>query len=147
MAFRSALFPLIVIVLAVVLLVYVASQTLRPERAQAKKFTTSQLITHIESGDVNDVTFNPNKQSISATLVDGTEVKVNYPTPQSATQIGNLLQKENVNWDSKGLGSSAWWARALQANLLPFVLLIGFWIFLSGGRSASPSASRSRTAS
>lgn len=140
--FRSALFPLIVIVL----LVYLASQTLLPGRSQAKKFTTSQLIERIQSGDVNDAVFNPNKQSISATLVDGTKVTVHYPTPQSATQIENMMQANNVTFDSKGIGSSAWWT--LLANLLPFVLLIGFWIFLmnqvQGGGSKVMSFGKSR---
>ncbi|TML48100.1 MAG: ATP-dependent metallopeptidase FtsH/Yme1/Tma family protein [Actinobacteria bacterium] len=140
--FRSALFPLIVIVL----LVYLASQTLLPGRSAAKKFTTSQLIAQIKTGDVNDAVFNPNKQSISATLVDGTKVKVNYTTPQSATQIQNLLEHQNITFDSKGIGSSAWWA--LLANLLPFVLLIGFWIFLmnqvQGGGSKVMSFGKSR---
>jgi cell division protease FtsH len=140
--FRSALFPLIVIVL----LVYLASQTLLPGRTEQKKFTTSQLIDHIQSGDVNDAVFNPVKQSISATLVDGTKVKVYYPTPQSATQIENLMRGQNVTFDSKGVGSSAWWA--LIINALPILLLIGFWIFLmnqvQGGGSKVMSFGKSR---
>ena len=73
-------------------------------------------------------------------------MKVNYPTPQSATQFQNLLEQENIRFDSKGTGSSTWWA--LLINFLPFVLLIGFWIFLmnqmQGGGSKVMSFGKSR---
>ena len=140
--FRSALFPLIIIVL----LVYLASQTLMPGRSQERQYTYSQLRTEVENGNVNEVLFVPNKQQIDATLVSGEKVKVNYPTPQSATQFENLLQKENVKFDSKGTGGSAWWA--LLINVLPFVIIIAFWIFLmnqmQGGGSKVMSFGKSR---
>jgi cell division protease FtsH len=140
--FRSALFPLIVIVL----LVYLASQTLLPNRSEERKLTYSQLITEVEHGNVNEVLFTPTKQQISGSLADETKFKVNYPTPQSATQFQNLLEEENIPFDSKGTGSSPWWA--LLINLLPFVLLIGFWIFLmnqvQGGGSKVMSFGKSR---
>ena len=140
--FRSALFPLIIIVL----LVYLASQTVLRGDSETKKYTYSQLIQEVESGNVNDVVFNPRPQSLKATLVDGTEVKVNYPTPQSATQFQNLLENKNIPFDSKGTGSSPWWA--LLINILPFVILIAFWIFLmnqvQGGGSKVMSFGKSR---
>ena len=140
--FRSALFPLVVIVL----LVYLASQTLIPRRDGGEKITYSDLIVATKNGDVSEVRFAPNRQSIEATLDSGRKVKVNYPTPQSATAYQNLLTKENVKFDSKGTGTSAWWA--LLTGFLPFVLLIGFWIFLmnqmQGGGSKVMSFGKSR---
>ena len=139
--FRSALFPLIIIVV----LVYLASQTLLPGRSEQRKMTYSQLIEQVKNGAVNEVVFNPPRQQITATLVDG-KVKVNYPTAQSATQFQNLLTKNNIKFDSKGTGSSAWWA--LLINVLPFVILIAFWIFLmnqvQGGGSKVMSFGKSR---
>ena len=140
--FRSALFPLIIIVL----LVYLASQTLLPGRSEQQKITYSQLIGKVKEGAVNDVEFNPNRQQITANLVEGGKVKVNYPTAQSATQFQNLLERNNIKFDSKGTGSSAWWA--LLINVLPFVILIAFWIFLmnqvQGGGSKVMSFGKSR---
>ena len=140
--FRSALFPLIIIVL----LVYLASQTLLPGRSQQRKITYSQAISEVKNGNVNEVLFTPTRQQINLTLVSGRKVKVNYPTPQSATQFENLLQRQNVKFDSKGTGSSAWWS--LIISFLPFVLLIGFWIFLmnqmQGGGSKVMSFGKSR---
>jgi len=140
--FRSALFPLVIIVL----LVYLASQTLLPGRSEQRKVTYSELIQQVEAGNVNEVLITPARQQINATLVSGDKVKVNYPSPQSVTEFQNLLERQNVKFDSKGTGSSTWWS--LLINFLPFVLLIGFWIFLmnqmQGGGSKVMSFGKSR---
>ncbi|HEY1316718.1 MAG TPA: ATP-dependent zinc metalloprotease FtsH [Gaiella sp.] len=140
--FRSALFPLVVIVL----LVYLASQTLMPRRDNGKDLTYSQLIDETKKGNVSEVTFSPNRQSIEAVLDSGTKVKVNYPSPESQVQYEKVLQANNVTYDSKGIGTSAWWA--LLTGFLPFLLLIGFWIFLmnqmQGGGSKVMSFGKSR---
>jgi cell division protease FtsH len=140
--FRSALFPLVVIVL----LVYLASQTLMPRRDGGEKLTYSQLIQETRNGNVSEVTFSPNRQSITAVLDSGQKVKVNYPSPQSQAAYQKVLEQENVKFDSKGIGTSAWWA--LLTGFLPFLLLIGFWIFLmnqmQGGGSKVMSFGKSR---
>ena len=140
--FRSALFPLIVIVL----LVYLASQTLIPRRDEQRKLTYSELIKQTKAGAVDQVTFNPNRRQISAVLSGGQKVKVNYPSDQSQIEYQKVLEAENVTFDSKGTGSS-WWS-TLLISLLPFVLLIGFWIFLmnqvQGGGSKVMSFGKSR---
>ena len=98
--FRSALFPLIIIVV----LVYLASQTLLPGRSEQQKISYSQLIDKVDAGAVNEVLFTPSRQQITAELVEGGKVKVNYPTPQSATQFQNLLERKGIQFDSKGTG-------------------------------------------
>jgi cell division protease FtsH len=144
--FRSALFPLVVIVL----LVYLASQTLIPHKASAEKVTYGGLINQIK--DTPDkyklVTFDPSKRQITATPTDPNEakVKVNYPSDQSALAFQDVLQKAHVDFDSKGVGGSPWWG--ILTSLLPFVLLFGFWIFLmnqvQGGGSKVMSFGKSR---
>ncbi len=62
--FRSALFPLIIIVA----LVYVASQVMLRNNNDQEKVTYSQLQTQIKNGEVQEVLFTPNRQQISATL-------------------------------------------------------------------------------
>jgi cell division protease FtsH len=140
--FRSALFPLIVIVL----LVYLASQTLMPDGKKAEKVTYRALQEKVEAGDVTKATFDPNKQQIVGELINGDKVKVNYPSDESQVKFEDLLQKNNVDYDSKGTGSSPWWA--LLTGLLPFVLLFAFWIFLmnqvQGGGSKVMSFGKSR---
>jgi len=144
--FRSALFPLIVIVL----LVYLASQTLIPQQKGAKKVTYSDLIQRVQTDpkSIEIVVFSPTKQLITATLAGegSSKVKVNYPTPQSQIEFQNLLSKHEVAFDSKGTGSSAWWS--ILGTLLPFALLIVFWLFLmnqmQGGGSKVMSFGKSR---
>ncbi len=113
--FRSALFPLIVIVL----LVYLASQTLIPHSKSAKKVTYAELIQRVQSApsSVQLVVFSPSKRLITATLGDNTKVKVNYPSDQSQLQFQTLLEKNHVNFDSKGTGGSPWWS--ILTSLLP----------------------------
>ncbi|MFN0153875.1 MAG: ATP-dependent zinc metalloprotease FtsH [Gaiella sp.] len=146
--FRSALFPLVVIVL----LVYLASQTLLPDRGQADKFTYSELFQQIESGNVSRVLFEPRRQQITAKIdasgPEGkpTDVKVNYPSPQSQLELEKLLKEKGVEYDSKGIGSSTW--VAILSGLLPIAILIAFWIFLmnqvQGGGSKVMSFGKSR---
>ena len=140
--FRSALFPLIVIVL----LVYLASQTLLPNRSEAEKIPYSQLIENVEAGEVKSVLFVPKGRSIEATLQNGTKAKSNYPSDQSQAAFEEKLLASGVAYDSKGTGSSAW--ISILTYLIPFVLFFGFWIFLmnqvQGGGSKVMSFGKSR---
>ncbi len=140
--FRSALFPLVVIVL----LVYLASQTLIQNGSKEQKVTYSQVIADVKAGHVKDVTFTPSKQQINGIFDNGEKFKVNYPTPESQAAFERQLQQYNVTYDSKGVGSSPWWS--ILTSLLPFVLLFGFWIFLmnqvQGGGSKVMSFGKSR---
>ena len=145
--FRSAFVPLIVIVV----LVWLASQTLIPKKNNADPNikTFSQLIDAVQQGQpkFSLVEFNPNKRSITATEQgNGDKVTVHYPSDQSQVQFQTLLEKNNVNFDSKGTGGFSW--TALIGSFLPFLLLIGFWIFLmnqvQGGGSKVMSFGKSR---
>ena len=142
--FRSALFPLIIIAV----LVWLAFQTLGSHGAKQVKTTYSDLVTQVQTQPqtIEGVTFVPSKQEIDATLQSGKKVVVHYATPQAQIQFQDLLQKQKVTFDSKGLGGSPWWS--LLLSLLPFVLLIGFWIFLmnqvQGGGSKVMSFGKSR---
>ena len=142
--FRSALFPLIVIVL----LVYLASQTLMPRSKNTTKTTYSEMITSVKKSpeSFKQIYFTPSKRQIVATLSSGQKVKVNYPSDQSQIAFQGLLEKQGVKFDSKGIGSSAWWS--ILGSLLPFIILIGFWLFLmnqmQGGGSKVMSFGKSK---
>jgi cell division protease FtsH len=140
--FRSAFFPLLVIVL----LVWLASQTLIPKSSNADKLTTSEAVTKVKSGEVSEAVFNPSKRAIQLKLSDGKKATVHYASDQAQVQFQDVLQKNGVNWDSKGAGGFSW--TALIGSFLPFLLLIGFWIFLmnqvQGGGSKVMSFGKSR---
>jgi cell division protease FtsH len=143
--FRSALFPLIVIVL----LVWLASQTLLPGRSEEpQKWTYSQLIDQVRQSPetLDAVLFTPKAREIEAELTNGKTVKVNYPSDESQIEFQNLLETQKVTFDSEGTGDSPWWS--MLTYLLPFALFLGFWIFLmnqmQGGGSKVMSFGKSR---
>jgi len=140
--FRSALFPLFVIVL----LVYLASQTLIPHGKNTQKLTLSEFTSKVTQHQVSSAEFNPSKRSISFKLNDGKKGSVHYPSDQNAPALTSLLQNNNVEYDSKGTGNWSW--IGFFTSLLPFVLLFAFWIFLmnqvQGGGSKVMSFGKSR---
>jgi cell division protease FtsH len=140
--FRSGLLPLILIVLVV----YLASSQFMGGNKNEKKVTLSEFQQRVEGDQVSSAVFNPTKQSISFKLTDDTKGSVHYPSEQSVPGLQRLLNEHHVDYDSKGVGTSAWWS--ILTGLLPFVLLFGFWIFLmnqvQGGGSKVMSFGKSR---
>src|SRR6188472_1415591 len=140
--FRSGLLPLILIVLVV----YLASSQFMGGGKNSTKVTLSEFTQRVESGQVSSAVFNPPKQSISFKQTDESKGSVHYPSPQSVPGLQRLLAANHVDYDSKGVGTSAWWS--ILTGLLPFVLLFGFWIFLmnqvQGGGSKVMSFGKSR---
>jgi cell division protease FtsH len=142
--FRSAFFPLLVIVA----LAWLASETLRGDDSKEREATYSSVRANVlnNPSSIEKVTFDPKKHGISVDYRDGTVAKVNYPTDQSQEKFETLLKEKNVAYDSKGTGSSAIWV--LLSTMLPFIILIGFWIFLmnqvQGGGSKVMSFGKSR---
>jgi cell division protease FtsH len=121
------LFPLIV----VVLLVYLASQTLLgDDDTSSDRIAYGDLITRVEESpeSIANVLFIPKGQRIEVTLADGTTLESNYPTEASQLDLQRLLQSKGIPFDSKGTGDSAWWS--ILTYLLPFILFFAFWIFL-----------------
>jgi cell division protease FtsH len=147
--FRSALFPLVIIAA----LVWLALQTLGGHSsAQSSKLTLSDVQQKIEACgktppcEFQEIVFNPNKNELKYTLTNDKKGTVHYPGDQSAANLQAEMAKNNVPFDSKGVGSSPWWS--ILTSLLPFVLLFGFWIFLmnqvQGGGSKVMSFGKSR---
>jgi ATP-dependent Zn protease len=110
--FRSALFPLIVIVL----LVYLASQTLMGEEKR-EKVTYSQLRERVETnpGSIQQIVANPTKQELTVEFKPtgsnekGEKTKVAYPSPESLVGFERVLRDKDVRFDSKAVGGSPWW--------------------------------------
>ena len=141
--FRSALFPLIVIVL----LVYLASQTFIGGGGEEKDVTYSALISEVRSTPerFEKLTFDPDKRSIKVEETEAAEggtYSVNYPSDEAQLEFQKVLQDEGVTFDSKGTGGFS--IVSLLISLLPFILLIGFWIFFIPAAAALRSARRTR---
>ena len=141
--FRSALFPLVIIAA----LVWLALQTLGTHSSKTVSHSTYDFIKQVQTApnSIQDVSIDPNKQSITAT-VSGTKWSLHYASPQSEATIEKYMTTQGVDFNSKGVGTSPWWS--ILTGLLPFVLLFGFWIFLmnqvQGGGSKVMSFGKSR---
>jgi cell division protease FtsH len=142
--FRSALFPLIIIAA----LVWLALQTLGSHGPKVSKQTTSWVYQQVRDNpsSIDKVSVDPNKQSLTLIDTAGKHYSVHYASAQAEANLEQQMQKQNVTFDSKGIGSSPWWS--ILTSLLPFVLLFGFWIFLmnqvQGGGSKVMSFGKSR---
>src|ERR1051326_6923618 len=119
--FRSALFPLVIIAA----LVWLALQTLGHNGKPQTAIQTSQFIQAVHDvkrptspSQVSDVTIDPNKQSISATVTDpnlnlspplnNSNVTVHYATDQSEFAIEQAMKDSGVTFNAKGIGSPPW---------------------------------------
>jgi len=123
---RSALVSVVVITL----IVWLGTRTLMSHKQTTKKETTSSAISLVQTdpGSISEVVFNPNKHQVQVQLNDTSKFSVYYASDQAQADFQKLLLQKQVTFDSKGIGTSAWWT--ILTSLLPFVLLIGFWIFL-----------------
>jgi cell division protease FtsH len=124
--FARFVFPLIV----VVLLVYLASQTLLPSNDPATRIDYSDFVARVDSSpqSIRKVTFFPKGHRIEAELINGQTLRTNYTTDASEYALEQKLASSHIRFASKGTGDSAWWS--ILTYLLPFGLFFGFWIFL-----------------
>jgi cell division protease FtsH len=140
---RSAFFPiLVVIMLAIVVQWVMRSGSEGPSvsySGPAPSFTND-----LQANKVRTVVPNVQSQEMRVTLADGTQYTVTYVDPQSLDTL--LAEHPDVAVEPKK-GGSSWWGSALTF-LLPFILIIGFWIFImnqmQGGGSKVMSFGKSR---
>ena len=125
---RSALFPLVL----VVLLVYLASQTLLSNDdggdAGERRYSDVKTLLRESATQVELATFDPPDRRIELRLDDGRELRASYPSDESAFALEQLLDAARVPHDAESSRESAWWSFATY--ILPFVLFFAFWIFL-----------------
>src|SRR5689334_21352967 len=101
-----------------------------------------------KQGNVEHVVFTPSKRQISATVINQGDKKitVHYPADESVPGITRTLEDKGIDFDSKGTGGFSWVSAFF--SLLPFIILIAFWIFLmnqvQGGGSKVMSFGKSR---
>ena len=107
--FRSALFPLVIIAA----LVWLALQTLGTHSSKTVSHSTYDFIKQVQTApnSIQDVSIDPNKQSITAT-VSGTKWSLHYASPQSEATIEKYMTTQGVDFNSKGVGTSPWWSIA-----------------------------------
>jgi cell division protease FtsH len=143
--FKSAAFPiLIVIVLAFF------AQKLIGSTSHSPKETFGNLLTQLDSRQVQSLSLDQKDNSAQVTLTQaagGLKYSVGYPdsyAPQLINQAKNNVPASGLDIQSKS--SNGW--LSLLTYILPFIIFIGFWIFLmnqvQGGGSKVMSFGKSR---
>ncbi len=141
--FKSAAFPILI----VVVLAFFA-QKLIGSSSHTQKQSFGNLLTQLQGGQVKSLTLKEKDQTANVTLTDGRKYSVGYPeqyTPQIITSAHKNIA-DQTQFDIQGRASNGW--LSLLTYILPFVIFIGFWIFLmnqvQGGGSKVMSFGKSR---
>jgi cell division protease FtsH len=142
--FKSAAFPILI----VVVLAFFAQKLIGNSSHQPKE-TFGDLLTQLDSGQVKSMSIHTKDNTVNVTTTGGVKYTVGYPDDYAATLI-NDAQKDIAGGgnglDVQGKTSNGW--LSLLTYILPFVIFIGFWIFLmnqvQGGGSKVMSFGKSR---
>jgi cell division protease FtsH len=140
--FKSAAFPILI----VVVLAFFASK-LVSDSSKTNNYTFGNLVQQINSGDIHTVTLDQKNNSVAVVMTNGTKYTTGYPNNYSSTLINDVLTHEGGQAvDVQDTSTDEW--VSLLTYLLPFVLFIGFWLFLmnqvQGGGSKVMSFGKSR---
>ena len=140
--FKSAAFPILI----VVVLAFFA-QKLIGSSSHGPNYTFGNLLQQLDNKQVKSLSLDQKSNSADVTTIQGTKYSVGYPDSYAPTLI-NQAEKDvpqgGFNVQSKS--SNGW--LSLLTYILPFVIFIGFWIFLmnqvQGGGSKVMSFGKSR---
>jgi cell division protease FtsH len=140
--FKSAAFPILI----VVVLAFFA-QKLIGSSSKSEKQTFGDMMYQLEHGGIQSMSLHEKDNTANVTTTAGVKYTVGYPDGY-VSQIIDAAQKDlsPQNFDIQGKTSSGW--LSLLTYILPFVIFIGFWIFLmnqvQGGGSKVMSFGKSR---
>src|ERR671916_620807 len=145
--FKSAAFPILI----VIVLAFFASKLIaRSDQAQSPKF--SGFLTQLDQGKLQSAVLRTKDNSLEVTLrgTDKGRYEIGYPLDYSSVLVNKLrtAQAEGkiTDFDVKPARSSV--ILSLLTYVLPFLIFIGFWIFLmnqvQGGGSKVMSFGKSR---
>jgi cell division protease FtsH len=140
--FKSAAFPILI----VVVLAFFA-QKLIGSSSHGQSYTFGNLLTQLDAKQVKSLSLDQKSNSADVTLTNGQKYSVGYPDSYAPTLIKDAsvdVPQQGFNVQSKS--SNGW--LSLLTYILPFVIFIGFWIFLmnqvQGGGSKVMSFGKSR---
>jgi cell division protease FtsH len=140
--FKSAAFPILI----VVVLAFFASK-LVGESGKPKAASYGTTIQYIEHKLVKTVSLDQKNNSMTVVLTNGTKYTTGYPDQGVAT-IQNAVLKYEGGAALEVQDKSSNGLLSLLTYLLPFVIFIGFWLFLmnqvQGGGSKVMSFGKSR---
>jgi cell division protease FtsH len=140
--FRSAAFPILI----VIVLAFFAQRLISPGE-QEDPPSYNEFIQQIENDpeSIESVTLAPKSQTAKVVETNDEEYSTGYP-PNTEESLVNTLRRNDIQTDVEGTGGSS--ILGVLTYILPFLLFLGFWIFLmnqmQGGGSRVMSFGKSR---
>ncbi len=109
-------------------ILWAARSVFKPPVTQPAQLSYTDFVAKVQAGDVKDVTFEIADviQTGTGTLKDGT--KFTTIAPLYDASLYPLLVEKGVQGDFNKVQTSIW--ITLLINVLPYVLLIGLWVFM-----------------
>src|ERR687886_828683 len=140
--FKSAAFPILI----VVVLAFFAQRLISPS-GEAKKPEFKQFLAQVDGGQIKSADLKTKDNTLEATTTSGRKYEVGYPDSYAKDIINRLGKAPNgPRFDVEGKKTNGW--LSLLTYVLPFLIFIGFWIFLmnqvQGGGSKVMSFGKSR---
>jgi cell division protease FtsH len=142
---KSAAFPILI----VVILAFFASQLISGPN-QKKDPGFGAFMTQLQNKEIKSVEMRNRTNELQVTRNDKSQYRVGFATNYGGTLTTQLLKAENdgliQQFDVKGTRTNGW--LQMLTYVLPFLLFIGFWIFLmnqmQGGGSKVMSFGKSK---
>src|SRR5947209_3318122 len=142
--FKSAAFPILI----VVVLAFFAQKLIGSSSHQQKQ-TFGNLLAELDTGQVKSMSLHTKDNTVDVTLLTGQKYTTGFPDGY-ASQLIDQGKKDipggGAGLDVQGKQSNGW--LSLLTYILPFVIFLGFWIFLmnqvQGGGSKVMSFGKSR---
>jgi cell division protease FtsH len=143
--FKSAAFPILI----VVVLAFFAQRLIANEKP-ADKTTFPEFLTQVDKGQVKTVEMRQKDNILEVTPRNGQKYEIGWPEQYGDNLTERLLEAERANevdsFEVIGRKSNGW--LSMLTYVLPFLIFIGFWIFLmnqvQGGGSKVMSFGKSR---
>jgi cell division protease FtsH len=144
--FKSAAFPILI----VVVLAFFAQKLISPGPSASSKPQFGDFQQQLAAGEVRSVVMKTKDNTIQVTETDKHKYEVGYPDQYATSLVRDLNAAKTAhrldNYDIEGKKSNGW--LSLLTYILPFLIFIGFWIFLmnqvQGGGSKVMSFGKSR---
>ena len=117
-------------ILIVIVLAFFAQRIISPTTEEQKPTYTefiAQINNDAEAAKIKTVDIKTNDNTIEVVETDGTEYSTGYPN-NTEQQLVNTLERQDIETTVQGSGGSS--ILGLLTYILPFILILAFWIFL-----------------
>jgi cell division protease FtsH len=117
-------------ILIVIVLAFFAQRIISPTTEEPEP-TYSEFVAQInndgEASSIESVEIKTDDNTLKVIETDGTEYSTGYPD-NTEQELVNTLERQNIETTVEGKGGSS--ILSLLTYILPFVLILAFWIFL-----------------